>query len=287
MIRNLKNMSRTLAAIPDMYPLQLDYFQPGLLIPRAKEFTHLKTMPYAILVQVLEGRYRINCLDSSFDVLPGRVALIPANTQVEFIHCPRKGGLIRTHWVHFRFSYHGLIDFLSLYRTPFCLPTEVSKEIGLIITQSLHLSKEPRESPNTLVAEYVQASRLLEVVCRVSELDSEALESVEKQRFRPLLQYMHDHLHEPLTIAKLAQNAGLSTSRFHSLFLKEFGSSPMRYLKKVRLEFAARLLARDNLKLTHVAELSGFADEFHLSHAFKSYFSMSPKAYRIQAKLGA
>jgi len=57
---------------------------------------------------------------------------------------------------------------------------------------------------------------------------------------------------------ELAHKAGLSTSRFHARFLHELGCSPMGYLKKVHLEFAARLLARDNHKLSHVAERSRF-----------------------------
>jgi transcriptional regulator GlxA family with amidase domain len=54
-------------------------------------------------------------------------------------------------------------------------------------------------------------------------------------------------------------------------------------VRTVRLEAAARLMVAGGVKLARIAEATGFADAFHLSHAFKAHFGASPRAYRERA----
>lgn len=284
MIGARKNMSETPVLFPQTSPLHLDFFQPGSLRRPANGDIHRKTTPYTILVQTLEGRYRVRCRGKVFDLPPGRAALIPAHSPVEFGHYGGTCGIIRSHWVHFRFSYLGLVDFLSFFETPLQLPRSCSGEIRRLVAKALRGREEEAGEPLRSVSEYALASRLLELVCRVSRQKEEALERLEKQKLRPVLHHIHSHLEQPLRIGTLARRAGLSPSRFHACFLEEFHLSPMRYVKQARLEKAARLLAGSGFKLERIAEACGFADAFHLSHVFKRQYGMSPKTYRIQAK---
>ncbi|MEI6492998.1 MAG: AraC family transcriptional regulator [Verrucomicrobiota bacterium] len=283
MIRTRQNMSGTLAPISPACPLQLDFFQPGSLEARMEGIVHQKTAPYAIVAQVSEGAYAVRSSGHLETLRPGDAVYIPANTTVEFSHHDGKRGRMRSHWLHFRFSYHGVLDFLSFFEVPLRLPRRVCHEVGTLISQALELPGDPTSSPGDLALQYLLASRMLQLVCRVSRRKEGALPSFEKQRLFPVLGFIRENLNSAISVELLAHVAALSPARLHAVFKNEFGCSPMRCVKTMRVEAAARLLATADFKLDAIAAMSGFADAFHLSHAFKTHFGMPPKVYRRQA----
>src|ERR1043165_1715886 len=112
MIRPLKKMSETMEMDVSMRALQLDFFQPGAINGSMEGKTHLKTVPYAIAVHVLTGRYTVHCQGQTVSLEIGDTAYIPADVEVEFVHyddpCEH---VMRSRWVHFRYSWHGVADY--------------------------------------------------------------------------------------------------------------------------------------------------------------------------------
>ena len=284
MIGTPKNMSRTLIPNFVAYPLQLEFFQPGIMEGPLEGYTHKKTVPYAIVAQVREGAYIVRSCGKIETFPPGSVVYVPANTTVEFFHHDGKKGRMRSCWLHFRFSYHGLLDFLaSFYDTPLRLPQSASREAGTLIEQALAMRQDRAGSPDDLALQHSLASRMLQLVCSVSKVKPDSLPSFQRQRLFPVLEFIRDNMSSSFHVDALARVASLSSARLHAIFKAQFGCSPMRYVKRIRLETAARLLVSSDAKLEAVAAMSGFADAFHLSHAFKDHFGMSPKVYRQQA----
>lgn len=78
--------------------------------------------------------------------------------------------------------------------------------------------------------------------------------------------------------------AVLPTNRtdFSQLMLAEFGMDFSSYLMQHRLQHAERLLLSTELKLSDIAEQSGFADASHLSRLFKETYGMPPKQWKTQ-----
>jgi AraC family transcriptional regulator len=124
---------------------------------------------------------------------------------------------------------------------------------------------------------------MLDLLCKASRKKNAGMDSIPKQRLEPLLEFMRENLQTSLSIEMLCRNVGLSRPRLHALFNSAFGCGPMQYVKKMRLELAARLLIRSEEKLDSIAFRCGFSDGFHLSHAFKTQFGISPKYFRKQA----
>lgn len=244
---------------------------------------HQKTAPYAIVAQVSEGAYVVRSSGCLETLRPGDAVYIPANTTVEFSHHDSKRSRMRSHWLHFRFSYHGVLDFLSFFEVPLRLPRRVCHEVETLISRALELPGDPAGSPGDLALQYSLASSMLQLVCRVSRQKENVLPSFEKQRLFPVLEFIREHLNLAISVEMLARVASLSPARLHAVFKQEFGCSPMRCVNKMRIELAARLLATADAKLDAIAAMAGFADAFHLSHSFKAHFGMSPKVYRNQA----
>jgi transcriptional regulator GlxA family with amidase domain len=80
---------------------------------------------------------------------------------------------------------------------------------------------------------------------------------------------------QPVSLATLAATAGLSVSRFATLFRKEVGISPHRYLCLVRIRHAQRLL-RDGVPPCAVATEVGFFDQSHLGRHFRRAVGVTP-----------
>jgi AraC-like DNA-binding protein len=263
------------------HPLQIDFVQVGRVGPLKERLSHLKTIPYTILAQTLEGAYEVRCQGRHAVVPPEGIFVIPANTPVEIVHHPTLSGM-RARWLHVRYSYHGVLDFLSFYDTPLQLPAEPSRQIGDEIETVLKLQATPWH-PGLPVLMHEAATRVLGILCNASAVNEQALRlESRQQRLLPVLNYLRNHLADALSVADLATVACLSPVHFHALFKDAFGVSPMRYLRSIRLDTASRMLAATDEPVARIAEANGFADAFHFSHAFSKRFGLSPRAYRQQ-----
>ena len=92
--------------------------------------------------------------------------------------------------------------------------------------------------------------------------------------------YIHENYDRKLDIQKIARIAGISTYHFFRTYKQAFGLSPHQYLIKVRLENAYLLLQDNSLTVTDIAYMTGFADIFTFSKAFKKAYGISPSKMR-------
>lgn len=82
------------------------------------------------------------------------------------------------------------------------------------------------------------------------------------------------------SIAEAARACHVSPEYFSRLFRKHTGTTAERYLKKLRLNQAVRLLQQSGFSVKEIALRVGFKDQFHFSKAFKSAHGVSPSAFR-------
>lgn len=87
--------------------------------------------------------------------------------------------------------------------------------------------------------------------------------------------YMND-----ISFVELSMVAHISRTHLSYLFKKEVGCSFPEYLVKFRINKAAEIIKKENIRLVDVAELVGYNDYAHFSKMFKKYMGKSPKKYR-------
>ena len=92
--------------------------------------------------------------------------------------------------------------------------------------------------------------------------------------------WLRAHLSEPLRVADLAAHCSLGERRFHQLFDEAFGTTPHRYLQRLRLDTALSLLGDPRRTLSDVALTVGFADQSAFTHAFTRRFGLAPGQWR-------
>ncbi|BBG30661.1 AraC family transcriptional regulator [Zymobacter palmae] len=102
-------------------------------------------------------------------------------------------------------------------------------------------------------------------------------------RLTKALQYLHAHYEEPLNIQTLACHVNMSASTLHHQFKRLICTSPLQYLKQIRLLKARMLLSQDRLPVSHVAEAVGYKSPSQFSREYKRYFGVPPNDDRQSA----
>ncbi len=99
-------------------------------------------------------------------------------------------------------------------------------------------------------------------------------------RGQVIIKTINDQLGEELFIETLAEEAGLSPSRFAHLFRERMGVTPMNFLESRRMEQAKQLLLTTDLPVQEVALNIGFPNAQHFSTRFRKLTGQSPSAFR-------
>lgn len=94
------------------------------------------------------------------------------------------------------------------------------------------------------------------------------------------MKYIRTHIQEPLDRETLAAVAGFSIPHFHRVFRARVGESAISYVRRLRLERAARKLRMGAIDITEVALAAGYDTHAAFSKAFKQQFGLSPSEFR-------
>jgi AraC family transcriptional regulator len=78
----------------------------------------------------------------------------------------------------------------------------------------------------------------------------------------------------------LAAETGYSYTRFIHAFRAQTGLSPYRYIMRLRLSRAKRLMRNRSLTLLEIALESGFASHAHFTHVFRQHVGCAPSRFR-------
>jgi AraC-like DNA-binding protein len=90
-----------------------------------------------------------------------------------------------------------------------------------------------------------------------------------------VLAFIELHLGDRLTRDGLARLAGLSPSRFHTVFVSVFGRSPMEHVLHLRLAKACDLLLQKEKTGKEIAACCGFSSHAHFCNLFRSTFGVT------------
>jgi AraC-like DNA-binding protein len=94
-----------------------------------------------------------------------------------------------------------------------------------------------------------------------------------------LLQYIDNHLTDPIQVPLLAQVARLSESRCKTRFKREIGVPPAEFWLRKKIERAIVLLK--NRSVTEVAFALGFSSSQYFATVFKRYTLVNPSQFHL------
>lgn len=233
-----------------------------------------------ILIYCVDGMGWVETSEGRKEIHANVFFIIPA-------HLPHTYGAYEKnpwtiYWIHFSGS-----AIAELFNNEF-ICTEISNSTGSYSNRinifeeiyhnlSIGFGKENLEYASTCLwhllgaFKYATSSQQL-VVAKDSDL-------IEKT-----ISYMHQHLHEKITLSTLANLINRSASHYSLIFKNRTSRSPIEYFNYLKIQMACQLLDFTDLPVNEIAEKLAFDDPFYFSRLFKKTMGMSPSKYRLTEK---
>lgn len=140
-----------------------------------------------------------------------------------------------------------------------------------------------RPSPSTTIhADYLAHAMAAHLLRRNDDGRPEASRNGElsRRQLNQTLDFADANLDRPILLKDLAAAAGLTPTHFAKRFRQTVGAAPHQYLIKLRIERAKRLLSASVQSVAEIAHGCGFANQEHLTRAFRKHTGSTPAAFR-------
>ena len=121
---------------------------------------------------------------------------------------------------------------------------------------------------------------LLAKNCPVAEKKPSEKALRDGARIKVMLQYIQAHYDGELTLAKIAESASVSENECLRCFRSMIGSTPIQYVKQVRIQKAAELLASTDRKISDIGMECGFQEMSYFARTFRELKGCTPGAFR-------
>ncbi|MCM3629562.1 response regulator [Paenibacillus glycanilyticus] len=116
-------------------------------------------------------------------------------------------------------------------------------------------------------------------------VDTKLLETSEQETqygapVKEAIQYVDEHLDEPVTMRDVADYLHMNASYFSVLFKEQTGLTFSDYLTRRRVQRAKELLTSTRLSINEIAEKAGYQTAKYFVKVFRSHEGVSPGQYR-------
>jgi AraC-like DNA-binding protein len=133
--------------------------------------------------------------------------------------------------------------------------------------------------------------RLMEVLTRLAGdeewqwiagpgADRQKVGSPDQPRIGRVLDHIHTHYRERISIETLANVAALSVSGFHRLFRRHTRLTVGDYVAELRIGQACALLVNTRQPIAHIADEVGYANLANFNRQFRALKGLTPREFR-------
>lgn len=154
-------------------------------------------------------------------------------------------------------------------------------ELG-VLAERAQAAAEGRCDLDLTEAGTLLAGRFLHLVSG-KPLPRVSVTSRDRRRAVRVALWLDAHAREPLDLAQVARQSGVSAFHFLRLFARVTGVTPHQYLVRARLRHAAKLLAQSTLPVGAIAYEVGFGDLSNFVRTFHRAAGRAPRDFRRTA----
>lgn len=230
---------------------------------------------YFVLECILAGRGHLFCENRHLQPGPGDVYLLPPDLPNEYYT------VASDPWEKIWFNISG--EFVNAL-------VECYRLTGLVYLPHAGLEREFREGMEIVRtarddAYSALAARLTAIFSRMHRLRGDRRNRRSPEGIR-LKEHLDDHWREPFSLTELSRVIGKSPTQTMRIFRADYGITPGAYFRQRRYRIALRYLENTRNSIRSIADLLGFANEFHFSAWFKKQNGASPKLHRDRIRRG-
>lgn len=165
-------------------------------------------------------------------------------------------------------------------------PLLVSRRDDFGISQQIQLLEcemsKPVHCGRAVVTSMITTLLLSTLSDAVEQGDQSAmlLQVAGDEHLGPAIALMHESPGDAWSLERLANESGLSRTRFSERFQSTIGRSAFAYLRELRLSKASILLTTTSMTVCEIATEVGYSSESAFSSAFQEHFNETPGRYR-------
>ncbi|HTQ65565.1 MAG TPA: helix-turn-helix domain-containing protein [Puia sp.] len=249
-----------------------------------------------VITSMMVGKKIMHLPDQpAFDYLPGETVILPANQKMvidfpeadfnnptQCIALTVEDCYIQDTIQYLNQYYNSISDEKNNWKLRFNqYHFSNDNEVSGLINKIIRICTSTESAKNIfadlnlkeLLIRLIQSQYLLQVV---SERDINSNHS----RLHYLLNYIHDHLSEKISVDTLSRKTYLSRNMFFKWFRQQCGISPLEYITAERIKLAKQLLMDARNDIRTVSMLSGFSDVNYFTRVFKKSEGITPGTYQ-------
>jgi AraC family transcriptional regulator len=242
------------------FTLSESHYSPGARIP-----SHSHSRAYLSIL--LNGSYREVYDGRNRYCRPLTAVFHPAG-EVHSDQFLEAGGTI------FRFEIKD--DCLKRSGTPgFEGPLELSGGMVAWLATALHAEFNRMDAFSPLVMQ----GMILEILGQAARQTCRESEG-QPAWLRHVTEFLRESSPEGITVARVAEIAEVHVGHLSRVFRRFYGCSVGEYIRRLRVEYAARALRSSQRPLVEIAVEAGFSDQSHFCRSFKLAMGSTPAQYR-------
>lgn len=239
---------------------------------------------------LVEGKARISFADGEFDLEPGEGFF--ANSGVLHGVSASDREACRYHSMVFDAAVLSGVSgsaYEILYLRPFMeqgVPYRIfrsddcrqGERISELFSEAFAACKEEADGYEFLVRNFL--SQIFLILKGYSGKERNRKSSQQELRMKQMLSWLDEHYMEMITVARLADVAGICVRECQRSFVNILHMSPMQYLNRRRITAAAEFLISTDMPVSEIGLCCGFDNPSYFAKQFRKITGMTPKAYR-------
>lgn len=263
----------------------------NLVIAATVESTSLKAVPYFFpancLIKVISGKLKIQISEESYTIESGQYGLV---RKFQESILSKTWDEPEDRFFDIVFALHDTFIQEIIEDIPYPENRTFDKNPVIKINTSEALEKlfdsmksfinDEVSFKEDIIKQKTQEA-LIELISEKPDLIPIFKENCQPEKAN-LAQMMNSMFLQNFTLEKLAFLSGRSLSSFQRDFRNIFNTTPHKWIKKRRLEYAKLLLTESNRPAMDIFIDAGFEDLGHFSRSFKEHFGINPSQIRKQ-----
>jgi AraC family transcriptional regulator, exoenzyme S synthesis regulatory protein ExsA len=164
-------------------------------------------------------------------------------------------------------------------------PLDVDDSLQSLFFNVYNYLKMGREIPRNLVEIKFKELLFNIVLNPKNQKLAQFFKSLNRGAKSSLDDVMTKNFQHDLQLEEFARLCGRSLSAFKRDFKSLYHQTPGKWLNEKRLEYAKALLLTSDLNVNEICYESGFRNSSHFNKTFKDKYEVTPKQFRIQARV--
>lgn len=149
------------------------------------------------------------------------------------------------------------------------------------LASRLYMESRVMDSASELAIEGL----VLEMLAQAERLNTKpATRQAQPMWLRQAVEFIHENYAQPLSLSQIAALVGVHAAHLAEVFRKHYGCSIGHYIRRLRLDYAAREVLFSETSLADISANAGFYDQSHFTKFFKRYAGLTPAEMRARAR---